>query len=211
MTKPFKFQIKKRKNKKWKTYLFQMDSRDCDALAAAISTNIPSSATPYTDQMVALQPITPKPSKTIWFQTYKNAKTHPKTTSDVSTCFTKSYETDQNWPSANYQKSKFRQSTRTDHSVAIRPISQNPPTHRVNKQDSTYFFLILFRNWMVWSWPKAMCFWKYYENFENQCCFPICFGRCWDFGRRATEWSVWVDCQNLDFWSLAEGQFWSIS
>ena len=51
-----------------------MDSRDCDALAAAISTNIPSSATPYTDQMVALQPITPKPSKTIWFQTYKKCK-----------------------------------------------------------------------------------------------------------------------------------------
>ena len=61
-------------------------------------------------------------------------------------------------------------------------------------------FVNLFRNWMVWSWPKAMCFWKYYENFENQCCFPICFGRCWDFGRRATEWSVRVDYRSLDCW-----------
>ena len=133
MTKPFNFWIKLEKIRNQK-YISQGSPRfrcDFGAPTAAISSKIPSSAMPHTDHMVVFQPIIQKKHwKPDGLKQIIFSKTS-KSTRDVTPFFTKSYEIDQKWPSANYPKSKFLQSTRTDHSVSLwQKVHQHPQTYR---------------------------------------------------------------------------------
>ena len=56
-----------------------------------------------------------------------------------------------------------------------------------------------------------MCFWKCIRILKiSIVCLYVLEGFAW-FGQRATAWSVGVDGRSLNFWQLAEGQFWTIS